>query len=151
MLLVNPASAAMDTVRRLSIQQNFPPTAVFAPTFSVQVTAKHRAPAARLHFCAATCSGCVRMAVWLSAAATHVPAFSPGQAYSSSAETALSRLLTKPLPDNVHLLSLDQRYGPGNATVLRLQVASNRPPQLRSWSSRLHDRCELDGHPTDCG
>lgn len=78
MLLLDPRAEAMDKVRRLSLQQNFPPTAIFAPAESVA-------------------------------------------SYKAHAATSSSRLLEKALPPNVHLLSLDQRYGSGNATVLRLQ------------------------------
>ena len=62
---------------------------------------------------------------------------SPENAWKLSSSTALkspnsftkdrtstrvvSRLLAQPLPPNVHLLSMDQRYGPTSETVLRLQ------------------------------
>ena len=78
MLLVDGVSDAAPLVRRLSIEQNFAPTVLFAPTASMS-------------------------------------------SFTTGSDTRSSRLLARPLPPNVHLLSLDQRYGSANATVLRLQ------------------------------
>lgn len=79
LLLLSPTADAAADARRLSLLQNFPPTATFSPAASVQ-------------------------------------------AYSARASTrVVSRLLAQPLPPNVHLLSMDQRYGPTSETVLRLQ------------------------------
>ena len=89
MLLLDPRAEAMDKVRRLSLQQNFPPTAIFAPAESVA-------------------------------------------SYKAHVATSSSRLLEKALPPNVHLLSLDQRYGSGNATVLRAV------PGLSDWPSEWY-------------
>jgi hypothetical protein len=78
LLLLDDVQGALSNLRRLSLLQNFPPTAVFAPTASAA-------------------------------------------AYTAVSKTSASLLLAQELPPNVHLLSLDQRYGEHNATVLRLQ------------------------------
>jgi hypothetical protein len=78
MLLIGDVAETAPALRRLSIEQNFAPTALFAPTRSVS-------------------------------------------AYKATSTTQFGKLLAAPLPPNVHLLSLDQRYGKANATVLRLQ------------------------------
>ena len=77
-LLLEPATEAAASLRHLSLQHNFAPTPLFAPTASAK-------------------------------------------AYAQAARTSIRPLLARALPPNVHLLSLEQRYGPGNATLLRLQ------------------------------
>jgi hypothetical protein len=119
LLLLDDAAGTMPYVRRLSIQQNFPPTLLFAPAAGVA-------------------------------------------SYRAASATRVGRLLAAALPPNVHLLSLDQRYGTSNATVLRLQhifEASDRTNlsvpvtlrdrpclviQFRSWRS-LGDHCSVTG------